>query len=280
MDNPRSLLDVAELPPIPGYELLRPIGAGSMGSVYLARQLDPPRTVAIKFLHRLNSDHSGILSKRYEREARLMDSLDHPHVVRMYDCGKRLGSFYLVMEHVAGIPLRSLIRPGEPWPASRALGLLNAVAEALAYIHEKGILHLDLKPENILRDDVGGTFKISDFGLSLLEIDARLMADAGSAQGTIDYCSPEQRFGLPVDVRSDLFSLATITYELLTGRLPGRVYYPCLPPEIPPGVDEVLRRALARDPDERHGSVTTFHADLQSALMQSVPATLVASRAL
>jgi serine/threonine-protein kinase len=256
-----------ELPAIPGYQLLDPIGAGSMGAVYRAQQVQPPRTVAIKFLLRLPSDHSAVLSRRYRRESQLMASLHHPNVVAMYDCGMLMGSYYLVMEYVAGSTLRTRMRPGEPWPVAQAAAVVRAVGEALCYIHAQGILHLDLKPENILCG-AKDTIKVTDFGLALLQINVRTLAEMG---GTIDYCAPEQRFGLQVDGRSDLFSLATIAYELLSGRLPGRVYRPCLPAQQPwsARVDEVLSRGLAREPDERYESLAEFHHDLALALPEA-----------
>jgi serine/threonine-protein kinase len=255
------------IPRIPGYELLEPIGAGSMGIIYRARQLQPPRLVAIKVLIRLATDQTATLTRRYERESKLMASLHHPNVVAMFDCGKLFGAYYLVMEYVAGSTLRTHMKPEEPWRASRAAAVLDTVARALSYIHDQGVLHLDLKPENILCDEAG-TIKITDFGLALLQIDAKTLAELGTAQGTADYCAPEQRFGLPVDARSDLYSLATVAYELLTGRLPGRVYLPCAPgrPELSARVDEVLERGLARDPEERYASVSDFRSDLAAAL--------------
>src|SRR5262249_38246264 len=151
--------------------------------------------------------------------------------------------------------LRSLMEPGQAWSVARALPLLDAVASALSYIHGKGILHLDLKPENVLTAP-DGTIKVTDFGLSRSHLDVRMASALGLVQGTIDYCSPEQRHGLPIDERSDLFSLATLAYELLTGQLPGRVYVPASTrnPQLPARVDAVLRRGLARDPDERYAS--------------------------
>jgi serine/threonine-protein kinase len=116
-----------EVPPIPGYELVDWIGAGSMGVVFRARQLQPSRIVAIKYLLRLPTDHSAILSRRYQRESQLMASLSHPNVVAMYDCGKLLGQFYLIMEYVAGSTLRTRMKPGEPWSTSQAALVVNAV---------------------------------------------------------------------------------------------------------------------------------------------------------
>src|SRR5207302_6878467 len=120
--------------------------------------------------------------------------------------------------------------------------LLERLACALSYIHEQGVLHLDLKPENILCNEAGD-FKIADFGLAITDLDACTLAEAGLSQGTVDYCAPEQRYGLDADERSDLFSLAVLSYELLTGQLPGRAYESArrLNPRLSKSIDEVLR---------------------------------------
>jgi serine/threonine-protein kinase len=174
------------------------------------------------------------------------------------------------MEYVSGPALRAQLTPDRPWPIPRALAVLDRIARALSYIHDQGILHLDLKPENVLCMPDGG-IKITDFGLALRRVDARTLSEMGLAQGTIDYSSPEQRYGLPIDQRSDLFSLAVLAYELFTGHLPGRVFVSACQSnaELPAAADPVLRQGLARDPDERYATVEEFRRDLAAALNQS-----------
>ena len=250
---------------MPGYDLLDKIGEGGMGQVHRATQLSLGRTVAVKFLNPL----SGACDDRspFHRESRLMAALAHPHVVTIYDCGQTAGRPYLVMEYIDGATLRSRMQPGRPWSIAEAAPVLDAIAQALSYIHEQGILHLDLKPENVLCTK-NGTIKITDFGLAAPHVDVRTLAELGLAQGTIDYCSPEQRHGLPLDQRSDVFALAAVAYELLTGRLPGRVFFPAsrYNRSLPRAVNEVLRRGLARHRDERPASVQEFRQALMRAL--------------
>jgi serine/threonine protein kinase len=171
------------------------------------------------------------------------------------------------MEYLEGGSLRARMRPGRPWPAAEALPVLNAIAAALGYVHSRGLLHLDLNPENVLCDG-RGTVKVSDFGLAQAQADAAAVSALGDRQGSLDYAPPEQRFGLPVDGRADLFALATLAYELLTGRVPGRVFVPASVrnPALPAAGDEVLRTGLARDPDDRFATVEEFRCRLEAAL--------------
>lgn len=280
MDSP-VIEDRGELPVIPGYELLEQIGEGGMGRVHRARDLRRQCLVAIKLLS-FASQPPGRSRRDFQREARLMATVCHPNVVAMLDCGSVNDTYYVVMEHVDGPSLRSLLTPGQWLPIQVTAPLVDRVAMALVGIHQQGVLHLDLKPENILLDcrsripdELNGSIsslahlesgnpKIADFGLAALWRDQVGGIDPALACGSIDYCPPEQRFGLPVDQRSDLFSLATIAYELYTGHLPGRVYVPASQrnPQLPTTIDEVLARALARDPDERQASVEEFRQQL------------------
>jgi serine/threonine protein kinase len=271
------------VPDVPGFRLLECIGEGGMGRVHRAIQLSLHRTVAIKFLHTL-SPSSSVSSTRagegrkpaapptFHRESHLMASLAHPNVVTIYDCGQIDGHPYLVMEYLAGSTLRSRMQPGTPWPAREAGKVLDAIAQALSYIHGQGILHLDLKPENVLCTEQGNV-KITDFGLATPRVDARTLSELGLARGTLDYCSPEQRFGLPMDQRSDVFSLSVLAYELLAGKLPGRIYVPATQHNavLPPAVDDVLRRGLARDPEYRQTTVAEWRQQMNAALLGTRP---------
>src|SRR6266478_307267 len=246
---------------IPGYDIHDKIGEGGMGQVYRATQLSLHRPVAIKILNPSLRDNAPLLA--FHRESRLMASLAHPNVVSIHDCGQIDDQFYLVMEHVSGRSLREAMVEGRPWSSARAAAVLDPVAQALSYIHSKGILHLDLKPENVLYTPEG-VIKITDFGLAIPQGDAQNFSDLAWVQGSVDYCSPEQRYGLPQDQRSDVFSLAVLAYELLTGRVPGRFFVPATQrnPRLSKAVDEVLRRGLARDPSDRYATVEEFRLEL------------------
>lgn len=249
---------------IPGFELLEPIGEGGAGKVYRARQLSLQRTVAVKLLPISAGNHHATA---FQRESRLMASLVHPNLVTVFDCGQVKDHHYIVTELIQGTTLRPLISAGQPWSLSRASRLIDPIARALSFIHGRGILHLDLKPENILCDEAGEP-KITDFGLALTESNGQAISEMSSIQGTPDYCAPEQRFGLPTCERTDLFSLSVLAYELLTGQVPGRVYRSAcqLNPVLPACVDKVLRRGLARSPEDRYATVDDFRCDLIDSL--------------
>lgn len=267
---PSPTPSVAMPPRISGLELCEVLGEGGSSTVYRAVHSNLQRTVAVKILRNLTT--GGAASPTWLRESRLMASLAHPHVVSVHDAGQVEGHDYLVMEYMAGGSLRSRMRPNRPWPLTEALSLLDSIAQALCHIHERGILHLDLKPENVLYT-AEGQIKITDFGLSIPNADAGAILSSGLFRGTLDYCAPEYRSGLTLDARFDVFSLAVIAYELLTGRVPGRVYVPASQrnPHLPAALDEVLRRGLARDPSERWVSIAKFRQALIDARPPTTP---------
>jgi eukaryotic-like serine/threonine-protein kinase len=253
-----------EAPPsVPGYRILRLLGAGGMGVVYLALEEPGGSEVALKLLGDSLPD-----SPLAVVEPLLLPSLRHPNVVAIHRNGITPdGRTYFVLEYVRGPNLRECMRPDEPWGPGRASEILTAVACALGYIHSRGVLHLDLKPENVLCGPAGQV-KVTDFGLAQLRTNTRTRTVVTPSWGSLDYAAPEQRFGLSVDVRADLFSLATLAYELLTGRPPGRAYVSVQrhQPTLPDALDDVLRRGLARDADDRPATVEEFRRDLELAL--------------
>jgi hypothetical protein len=234
-----------------------------MGVVYRAVHLALQRTVAVKLTTAPDEDPAG--RPGWLREPRLMASLAHPHVVAVHDAGRAEGYVYLVMEYMPGGSLRGRMEPGRPWPLARAAAVLDQVAGAVEYIHGQGVLHLDLKPENVLYS-ADGQAKIADFGLSAPSPEPLAGADTPH-QGTLDYAAPERLAGALPDPRYDVFSLASMAYELLTGRLPGRVYVPASRrnPRLSAALDDVLRRGLARDPTQRYPSVVEFRRALADA---------------
>ncbi|MCS7166423.1 MAG: serine/threonine-protein kinase [Gemmatales bacterium] len=251
-------------PEIPGYRIEGILHQGTTAVVYRATQLTLDRPVAIKLLHAESLPDRPVVTPGLD-EAFLRAKLNHPNIVSVYDAGRLGDKVYFVMEYVAGKSLRERMRPGRPWRVRRALQVLQAVTAALEYIHARGLLHLDLKPENVLLTECGQA-KITDFGISQW---VNHQQTEGWIWGTCDYCAPEQRFGLGVDRRADVFSLAVLAYELLTGHVPGRVYISARRWHrlLPSAIDRVLAKGLARDKEERYDSAAAFYRDLEHVLL-------------
>jgi serine/threonine-protein kinase len=237
---------------LPGYELVRILGRGGMGEVWLARQKSLRRMVAVKILPpRLAKDPEFVT--RFDKEATALAALNHPNIVQIIDRGVAGDHYYFVMEYVEGRSLREVMRELSP---PEALRLALQVARAIECAHDKDIIHRDLKPENILLDGRGHV-KVADFGLAgIRRPDSRLQLTATSvAMGTLNYMAPEQRRDAKnVDGRADLFSFGVVLYEMLTGELPvGRFK---LPSERVQGldarVDEVVARLLENEPEARY----------------------------
>ena len=253
----------AQAPHLDGLELGTVIGRGGMGTVYLARQLDLDREVVVKLVSPgLSSDPEFI--ERLTREARLMAGLRHPNIVvvhRLASTGD--GEIAIVMEHVAGGNLRDLLRKNpDGLPVDQACRLFGESASALGAAHALGVIHRDVKPENILLDG-RGSVSVADFGLALRQDDpAPRLTVTGSTVGTTDYMAPERFYSNEADVRSDIYGLGVVMYEMLTGRVP-RGSFP--PPQrlrkgIPTALGDAVMKALRPDPADRFSSMEEFAA--------------------
>jgi formylglycine-generating enzyme required for sulfatase activity len=239
-----------------------------MGVVVLARQLTLGREVAIKFVNLAIADEPGEKIARFRQEAELMARVAHPNIATVYDFGTVDDQPYLVMEYVGGGDLRREMVADQPMSVERSLALLRPIVRALSYLHRQGILHRDLKPENVLMFDEE-TPKVADFGIAVLGGSAlESSSRTEQAMGTIGYVAPEQQYRLQVDERADQFSLAAITYELLTGRKPLGVFEPPsrLNRTLGPSVDAVVMRALSEDREDRYPTIQEFGDALDRAL--------------
>ncbi len=274
---------------VAGYRLLERVGEGGTAEVYRAEH--PERgACAFKVLRqRLRGDPTAV--KRFLREAGYGSRVVHPGVVRTYDFGEADGLHYLALEWADGESLASFLHRNGPLAPADAVRLVRQLADALAAAHKAGIVHRDLKPENIMYDPRTGTVKLLDFGIAR---DAELppeerLTRTGFFVGTLQYVAPEALSGELVDGRADIYSLATITYYLLTGRHPyvGRnprelfqqlLSQPPLPLsqavkglKVPPGVEAAVMKGLARQPADRQPTVTEFAADLEAGVAGGGP---------
>src|SRR6266481_143724 len=270
------------------YEIQSPLGAGGMGEVYRARDTRLERTVAIKILPaHFSSD--PIRKQRFEREAKTISNLNHPHICVLHDVGSQDGMDYLVMECVEGETLAKRLEKG-PMPLEQVLEFGGQIADALDKAHRNGVVHRDLKPGNIMLTSTGA--KLLDFGLAKpavpLTTAATLTAAAtqttpvtqeGMIVGTFQYMSPEQIEGKELDGRSDIFSFGAVLYEMLTGQraFPGKSQLSVasailekeaspissLKPLTPPALDHAIRRCLMKEPERRWQSAADLAGELQ-----------------
>ncbi len=248
----------------PDLEVEAILGEGGMGVVYRARQKRLDRIVALKVLPEgLSQDPA--FAERFEREARTLARLDHPHIVRVFDFGERDGLYYLLMEYVDGANLRDVLHEGRMRP-EEALRIVPQICEGLQFAHDAGVIHRDVKPENILIDAQGNA-KITDFGLAkLLEHGPRdvTLTGTGQVMGTVQYMAPEQyRTPQTVDHRADIFSLGVVFYEMLTGELPvGRFRPPSHDQAMDRRIDEIVLKALERERELRYQRVGQVSTDV------------------
>lgn len=264
------------------YRLERVLGQGGMALVYLATDLTLNRPVAVKLLReQFAADPSFV--ERFQREARAAATLSHPNIVAVYDLGMDNGTRFIVMEYVQGETLHEVIQREAPLPAARIVRIGTQLADALAYAHSRGIIHRDVKPQNILitRD---GWVKVMDFGIAAAAGESSLTLP-GTVVGTANYISPEQAEGYGVGPASDVYSAGVVLYEMATGRPPFRASHPmavarmhvddppprpaALNPALPPGLESIILRALAKDPARRFASAGDLSRALASYDMQA-----------
>jgi beta-lactam-binding protein with PASTA domain/predicted Ser/Thr protein kinase len=256
------------------YRILRKLGSGGMANVYLAEDEELGRRVAIKILNeRYATDDS--FNERFRREAKSAAGLSHPNIVSIYDRGESDGIPYIAMEVIEGRSLKEFILTKGPLPIATAIEHAKQVLSALRFAHRNGIIHRDIKPHNILLG-AEDRLKVTDFGIA--RAGASQMTEVGSIMGTAQYLSPEQARGAPVTAASDLYSVGVVLYEMLTGKTPFTGDTPIeiamkhlneapRPPsqhrkEIPPELDQIVLRVLAKDPTERYQTAEEFSEDL------------------
>lgn len=269
------------------YAILKEIGKGGMGVVYLARDAESGRKVAIKTLLP-ESTHSLQYIERFRREAKAVSQLDHPHIIKVYEIGEHDGLQYFAMEYLAGPTLGSLLKQKGRLSPAQAARIIVDMADALDLAHSRGIIHRDVKPDNIMADE-DGVFKIMDFGIARIEEGTRLTV-TGSVMGTPEYMSPEQASGTATDRRTDIYSLGVVFYELLTGRLPFKGVTAMevlhmhltrapespklLNPEIPGNLAHVVSKMLEKQPAGRYDSFRHVINAVSQAIPQNMRAEL------
>ena len=263
------------------FRVIRLLGHGGMGRVYLAQDEALGREVAVKVLkEEINDDEAR---GRFRREGQAIARLRHRHIVNVFDVGEHEGHPFLVMRYVKGETLEDILRKKTPLTLVRKLELVDALCDGLAHAHEAGIVHRDIKPGNLLVEE-SGTLKIVDFGIACLD-DAQKLTRVGAKPGTYNYMSPEQHTGCAVDHRSDIFAVGAVAYELLTGEqaFPGalpavmfRIVQTDPPPmqsfvdDLDPELSRIVSKALAKDPDQRYQDLASLRQELASVRGQLV----------
>jgi predicted Ser/Thr protein kinase len=218
------------------YELIKEIGKGGMGEVYLARDTESGKEFAVKILAPELTRNPQYV-RRFRREASAVVRLDHPHIIKVYDVGEEGGIHFIAMEYLGGPTLVQLLKQRKRLSVPEAVKIVTDIADALDYAHSQGVVHRDVKPDNMIADE-NGEFKLMDFGIAHVEEGAQLTV-TGSILGTPEYMSPEQASGQKVDPRTDIYALGIVFYQLLTGVVPFRAGT----------VAEVLQMHLARIPE-------------------------------
>ena len=281
-------------PQLGRYVILSELGRGAMGIVYKATDTVLERTVAVKTVNMaLEHDGANRYEERFYQEARAAAGLNHPNVVTVHDVGKSGEVVFMAMEYIEGVELRTLIGEGRPLRLPQALSIAAQIAEGLAYAHARGVVHRDIKPANIMVL-ANGPVKITDFGIARRRLSSEL-TQTGMLLGSPKYMSPEQVIGKRADHRADLFSLGVILYEMLTGVAPfsgenvtALMYQTVnfIPPapgqlnaEVPPLLDHIAAKLLAKALEERYQDAAEAARDLRECERQSAAAGTVPGNA-
>lgn len=261
------------------YEIIRSIGEGGMANVYLGYDTILDRNVAIKVLRGdLSNDEKFV--RRFQREALSASSLAHQNIVEMYDVGEDDGVYYIVMEYVDGKTIKQLLKKRGTLTLSEAIDIMSQLTDGMAHAHDSYIIHRDLKPQNIMiKDD--GQIKITDFGIAMA-LNSTQLTQTNSVMGSVHYLPPEQASGKGCTIKSDIYSMGIIFYELLSGSLPFRgdnaveialkhmrEPLPSLRDSnnaIPQSIENIIRKSTAKNPKNRYDSARSMHEDLLTAL--------------
>ena len=257
------------------YEIVKNIGEGGMANVYLANDTILDRKVAVKVLRGdLSSDDKFI--RRFQREALSVSNLSHPNIVEVYDVGEEEGNHYIVMEYIEGKTLKQLLKKRESLTLTEVIDIMTQLTDGIAHAHESYIIHRDIKPQNIMIED-DGRIKITDFGIAMA-LNATQLTQTNSVMGSVHYLPPEQASGKSASIKSDIYSLGILMYELLTGSVPFKGdnaveialkhmkdKIPSIrkqDPSIPQSVENIILKAAAKNPRNRYDSAKEMHEDL------------------
>lgn len=261
------------------YQIIRTIGEGGMANVYLAHDTILDRDVAVKILRGDLADDEKFV-RRFQREAISASSLSHPNIVEMYDVGEDDGQYYIVMEYVEGKTLKSLVKRRGALTLPEVIDIMLQLTSAVACAHDSYIIHRDIKPQNVLiKED--GTVKITDFGIAMA-LNSNELTQTNSVMGSVHYLPPEQANGSGATIKSDIYSLGILMFELLTGKLPfkgenaveiaikqmrEKIPSVCeINPDIPQSIENVILKACAKNPKNRYDNVLEMHDDIKTAL--------------
>lgn len=271
---------------IGAYEIIDEIGRGGMATVFRARQTNMDRYVAVKIIHKAVAAESTSLD-RFQREARLIARLEHPHILPVYDYNGNHDPPYIVMRYLPTGTLKDiLLRDSLELP--EIAFLVRQIATALDYAHRQGVIHRDIKPSNIMIDGDGNAF-LTDFGIARMIEGTEGLTASGIAVGTPNYMAPEQGMGMPVDGRADVYALGVMLFEMVTGETPFQAdtamavilkhindpipLASSLKPDTPPEIDQIITQAMAKDPDARFQTATAMADALTSAIGGSLTST-------